>query len=137
VNILEAGSGVLTASPTSTSATTQATQSANGSRLILTSYELTASQVSTVYDAALNALGDLPNDLRGVVVSPDGSYAYAYSTSPDRLRKFELTTPGFPEVAAVVIPDSPGAGFARIAITPDGSRLFILGNQKFIVAPTP
>jgi hypothetical protein len=125
-----------------TSSTTQASQSRTGSRVILTSFDSMPSQVTTVYDNSFNILGTLPNDLQGVVISPDGSKAYAYFSATGTIRKFDLNAPdgsgGFTEIGTGTLVGSvPGTGFQQMALSPDGGSLFMAGNQSFIVMPAP
>jgi hypothetical protein len=122
-----------------TSSTTQASQSRTGSRVILTSFAGTPSQVTAVYDDSFNILGTLPNDLQGVVISPDGSKAYAYFSATGTIREFDLNgTGGFTEIGTgTPVASVPGTGFQQMALSPDGGSLFMAGNQNFIVMPAP
>jgi hypothetical protein len=132
-----------TVNPNAGATTTQtghASVNRDGSRMILVSSELTASQVTTVYNFAagtLSALGTLPAGLTGFVISPDGSTAYAYFGSPGpTIRKFNLDVPSFPETGNVAVA-SPGTFFNEMTISPDGGTLFLAGNQQLIIVPTP
>jgi hypothetical protein len=115
-----------------------------GSIAILTSSELSSNQVTTVYDSSLAAQGVLPDgshDLRGFVVSPDGTRAYAYYSGTGTIRKFDLTSPsggGFAEIGpGTSVPDSPGTFFNDMTISTDGGTLFLAGNQRVIIMPAP
>jgi hypothetical protein len=142
ISVFEATDGTLSQSSVNTRATTQASQDRTGSTLILTSFALTASQVTTVYDSSLNARGTLPSDLTGVVVSPNGAAAYAYFSSTSAIRKFDLSSPdgsgGFNEIGSVTaVADSPGTGLVRMVISPDGGTLFLAGTERVIIIPAP
>jgi hypothetical protein len=122
-----------------TSQTEHASVSRDGSKMILVSSELSASQVTTVYSfggGAFAALGNLPAGLTGFVISPDGSTAFAYFPSTGLIRKFDLNTAGFPQTNSVAVP-SPGTFFNTMTISPDGGTLFLAGNQQLIIVPTP
>jgi hypothetical protein len=126
-----------------------ASLSRTGSRIALTNKAFTQQQLTTVYDgSSFAALGTLPDSplgpstLAGVVISPDGSTAYAYfSGSPGTVRKFDLNSPsngGFTEIGSgTAAPDFPGTNLIEMTISPDGGTLFLAGSQKVIVMPAP
>jgi len=136
----DSSGGSLTQTAVTTTSTGHASLSRDGSRIILTTAESSATQVTTVYNGSLAALGNLPADLRGFVISPDGATAYAYFSGSGTIRKFDLTSPsggGFTEVGVGTPVDSPGTFFSSMTISPDGGTLFIAGNQRMIVMPAP
>lgn len=142
IAIYDTGSGTLTNSAVNTIAASAVSQSRDGARLIITSFALTPSQLTTVYDASLNPLGVLPIDLTGVGVTPDGSTAYAYFAGTRLVRKFNLNSPngsgGFTEIGTgTLIPDSPGTEFAHMVFSPDGGTLFLGSDVRLIVVPAP
>jgi hypothetical protein len=126
-----------------------ASLSRTGSRIALIDKALLAGQLTTVYDSSFNALGTLPDTLpgpvplTGVVISPDGTKAYAYYPSPSNvIRKFDLNSPngsgGFTEIGSFTsVPDSPGTNLIEMTISPDGGTLFLAGSVKVIVMPAP
>jgi hypothetical protein len=126
-----------------------ASLSRTGSRIALLDKAFTLQQLTTIYDSSFNALGALPDSplgpstLTGVVISPDGSTAYAYfSGAPGTVRKFDLNSPngsgGFTEIGSgTAAPDFPGTNLIEMTISPDGSTLFLAGSQKVIVMPAP
>ena len=136
----DASNGALTQRPVTSSGTDHASVSRDGSRIILVSFPLSASQATTVYNASFTALGTLPADLAGFVISPDGSTAYAYFPATNLVRKFNLNSPvagGFAEVGTGTVVAAPGTLFSSMTITPDGGTLFLAGNQRLIVLPAP
>ncbi len=138
----DASAGAVTSPPGATTGGSEdASVSRNGSRMILVSSPLSASQVTTVYGfsgGTFTSLGNLPADLRGFVISPDGSTAYAYFAGPpSEIRKFDLNTAGLPQVGSGVAVASPGTFFNRMTISPDGGRLFLAGNDQLIIVPAP
>jgi hypothetical protein len=137
----DASLGTLTQRAVLNTGTENASVSRDGSRFILVNAPNSAQQVTTVYNASFTALGNLPADLRGFVISPDGSTAYAYFSGSGLVRKFDLNDPdgmgGFVEVGVGVAVSSPGSFFSRIAISPDGGTLFLAGNERLIVVPAP
>jgi hypothetical protein len=140
----DASSGALMQRATTTTRTEHASVDRTGSTFILTTAEFSPDQVTTVYDSSFAPLGILPDsahDLRGFVVSPDGTKAYAYYSGTGKIRKFDLTVPNdgsFLEIGTGrTIEDSPGTFFNDMTISPDGGTLFIAGNQNVIVVPAP
>jgi hypothetical protein len=115
--------------------------SRDGSRIILVSLNpSTGTNAITVYDASFNVLGTLPAGLNGVVVSPDGSTAYAYYPVGSRVRKFNLNAPaggGFFEVGTGTVVASPGAALTAMTMSPDGGTLFLAGTANVIIMPAP
>jgi hypothetical protein len=137
----DASVGTLTQRAVLNTGTENASVSRDGSRFILVNAPNSAQQVTTVYNASFTALGNLPADLTGFVISPDGSTAYAYFSGSGLVRKFDLNDPdgmgGFVEVGVGVAVSSPGSFFSRMAISPDGGTLFLAGNERLIVVPAP
>jgi WD40 repeat protein len=95
----------------------------------------------TVYDSAFTALGEVakPNSM---VVSPDGSALYTYSSSDNTLRKYDLTSTdgmgGFNQTGSILLADQPSDnGNTDMTISPDGGTLFLVGNLRVIVTPVP
>ncbi|HXU42776.1 MAG TPA: BACON domain-containing carbohydrate-binding protein [Burkholderiales bacterium] len=139
------GTGTLSqaALVTSGTGTEHASVSRDGSRVILVNFPLSGAQTTTVYSksgAVFTALGTLPAGLTGVVISPDGAFAYAYFSGTTSVRKFDLNSPdgsgGFTQTGSVNI-TSPGTFFNSMAISPDGGSLFLAGNQLVVIAPAP
>lgn len=107
-------------------------------------------QNTRVYDGSYALLGNLPATTDAVVLSPDGTRAYAFER-PARLRAYDLTvqlpsaSDEFPQLgSSITLPQSPGIpttpplynGFAgMMAITPDGRTVFIAGSDYVVVQP--
>jgi hypothetical protein len=138
----DATAGALTEhAAVTTSGTGHASVSRDGSRMILVSSPLSASQTTTVYDfigGVLSARGDLPAGLSAFVISPDGATAYAYfAAGGGTVRKYDLTNPGaFPQTASVPAA-SPGTFFNAMTISPDGGWLFLAGNERVVILQAP
>ena len=112
------------------------------------SYDLSLSRSGTkailgrqVIDENFNVLGDLPICAYGsAVISPDGTRAYGYCSSPSRLYSYDLTMQdvngNYIEIANLPISD---AGFNKVSMTisPDGNTLFIVGGTNLIISPVP
>jgi hypothetical protein len=74
-----------------------------------------------------------------VVVSPNGTRAYTYSSGT--VRTYDLTTPpvlgAFSEIGiGTATPGNPGLGTV-MTISPDGGTLFIAGDAAIVVMPAP
>jgi len=112
-----------------------------GSRMVLNR--------TAVYDGSCQHLGDLPATTNGVVLSPDGTRAYAYDQS-GLLLTYDISAaaasgsytalgtgitliadPGL--VSNMLYVDAP----VFMAITPDGKTVFIAGTQAVVVQPVP
>jgi hypothetical protein len=137
----DATAGALTTHSITSGGTEHASVSRDGSRMILVSSPLSASQTTTVYDfigGVLTTRGDLPAGLSAFVISPDGATAYAYfAAGGGTVRKYDLTNPGvFPQTASVAAA-SPGTFFNAMTISPDGGWLFLAGNERVIILPAP
>ena len=141
----DATAGALTEhAAVTTSGTGHASVSRDGSRMILVSFPLSASQTTTVYNfsggagGTLTVHGTLPADLSAFVISPDGATAYAYfPAGGGTVRKYNLTNPGaFPEIASVPAA-SPGTFFNAMTISPDGGWLFLAGNERVVILQAP
>jgi hypothetical protein len=139
----DASSGTLTPAAVTTTNTGHASLSRDGLRMILSSAELSASQTVTVYNSSFTALGTLPPEVRAFVISPDGATAFAYFTSDNTIRKFDLNLPsggGFTQISSTALPNpsvGPGTFFSEMTISPDGGTLFLAGNQRVIIVPAP
>ena len=124
--------------------TEHASVSRDGSRMILVSSPLSASQTTTVYNytggagGTLTVHGTLPAGLSAFVISPDGATAYAYfAAGGGTVRKYDLTNPGaFPQTGSVPAA-SPGTFFNAMTISPDGGWLFLAGNERVVILPAP
>ena len=80
--------------------------------------------------------------LNGFVVKPDGSVAYGYYPGTTSVRKFELTQPPdangiFLEPVSGTPVASPGASSTAMTMSPDGTALFLAGDQNVIVLSAP
>lgn len=105
-------------------------------------------QRTGVYDGAYTHLGDLLATTDAVVLSPDGTRAYAYDHS-GLLLTYDLVSPPvdgiFQQIGSgITLAGNPGraAGLFNgaevvMTITPDGSAVFIAGSEAVIVQPTP
>jgi DNA-binding beta-propeller fold protein YncE len=139
----DASTGAFTTRASITTGDTHVTMDRAASRMILVSSKGTsADQRISVYDHSFNELGKLPAPLQGVVITPDGTKAFAYSAGTGTIRKFDLTSPTvggfFPEVGGgTPVPDTLGAFFLQMTISADGGSLFLAGNQKVVVMPAP
>jgi hypothetical protein len=116
--------------------------SRDGSRMVL--------DRTQVRDGSFNALGNLPSTTDGVVLSPDGTRAYAYDHS-GKFITYDLTAPTvvgvFPPLGSpVTLVGDPGPmsttpafsdEIVMMTITPDGKAVFIAGDKAIIVQPTP
>lgn len=126
----------------------------NGDRLLTNGY--------AVYDRAFGSIGTVPQPASGVraaQLSPDGQRAYVLSyavepgsSTPPLVQVFDTSakagTPStLPLIGTFSLPQWPGCkatsypNYAcyqpRMRITPDGSNLLLLGDEKLIVAPIP
>jgi hypothetical protein len=118
--------------------------SRDGSRILLISPDPSGGgNRPVVYDASFTVLGRLPVGLNGFVVKPDGSAAYGYYPGTTSVRKFDLTQPPdgngiFPEEpGSETVVASPGTSSTAMTMSPDGTALFLAGNQKVIVLSAP
>jgi Viral BACON domain len=116
--------------------------SRDGSKILLLSPDSSGSgNRPVVYDASFAVLGRLPVGLNGFVVKPDGSAAYGYYPGTTSVRKFDLTVPPdasgiFPELGSATV-TPPGTSSTAMTMSPDGSALFLAGDQKVIVLSAP
>lgn len=143
----DASTGVVTPRPgTGPSAVRPFSVSRNGSRIVLadilrmqrnafTQLNLPWTQ-TTVYDAQFNAVGTLPNDVNPVVLSPDGNFAYGYSSADGRVRKFSIGAPGVTELGSSTVAPADTWMF-EMTISPDGGSLFLAGATSVVIAPAP
>jgi WD40 repeat protein len=128
---------------TSGSDNEKVTISRDGSRILLLSPESSGGgNRPVVYDASFAVLGRLPVGLNGFVLKPDGSAAYGYYPGTTSVRKFDLTVPPdgsgiFPELGSATVVASPGTSSTAMTMSPDGSALFLAGDQQVIVLPAP
>jgi hypothetical protein len=131
----------LTPNSENTEFATHVTQSGTGERIIISSSPSTSSRVTTVYGTSFAVLGNLPSNLKGVVISADGATAFAYFNDTNTVRKFDLNAPivgGFREIGAgTAVLSTPGSDFVQMALGPDGSTLFMAGNQALVIMTTP
>jgi hypothetical protein len=104
-----------------------------------------------VRDGDFNLLGNLPATTDAVVLSPDGTRAYAYDHS-GKFITYDLTAAPVADIypplgSPVTLAGDPGpttTGSAPLfsdeivmmTITPDGSAVFIVGNKGIVVQPT-
>jgi hypothetical protein len=140
-----ANTGAVRQANASSSLSEHTSISRDGSRAIVISRKLSATQTTDVLDydkglAIFQFRGTLPAGLTGVVISPDGSTAYAYFSATNSIRKFDLSVPSggvMPDIGGISVAASPGTTFNAMAITPDGGTLFLAGNQQLIVTPAP
>lgn len=107
-----------------------------GSRIAITD---NSSSVS-VYDN-LSMLGKLPITSEAVVFNEDASRLYAYDSTSDVLRTYDLSSVvsgHFQEIGSgTTLAGSPGTGVLKIILSADGSTLFIVGNSQIIIQPVP
>jgi hypothetical protein len=108
--------------------------SRNASRIILV--DDNSPTPVTVYDAGFNALGTLPNDASPFVLSPDGNFAYAYSSAGGRVRKFNVST-SVAEVGSGSVVAPAKTDMSEMTISPDGGTLFLAGKTSVVIAPAP
>jgi len=66
-------------------------------------------------------------------ISPDGTRFYGFDFAQKRLRVFDLTTAGYPDLTPVAVPDMDGTGYETIALDPRGNAAIVIDQQKFIV----
>lgn len=138
VFIYNATTGGLTQTGLSTTSTERASVSRTGARLILATGSFN-NPITRVYDwdgRTLTVRGDLPTNATGFVISPDGNSAYAYYPGNSTLRKFDLTAPGFPQLATPTVA-APGGQFALLTISPDGGTIVMAGTQNVVIVPAP
>jgi hypothetical protein len=91
---------------------------------------------TTVYDAQFNALGTLPDDVNPVVLSPDGNYAYGYSSADGRVRKFSIGAGSVAEIGGSTVAPAT-TEMSKMTISPDGGTLFLAGASMVVIAPAP
>jgi hypothetical protein len=115
----------------------------DGSRIVL--------DKTHVYDGQYNPLGDLPTSTDAVVLSPDGTRAYAFDHS-GTMKTYDLTgalVAGiYPQLSATTLAGDPGPAstitpalysnaVVAMTITPDGRTVFIAGSKGVVVQPAP
>ncbi len=144
ISVLDTGSRTVT--PTGIHQLTAAPPQMNqdASRIVLNK--------TRVYASSYALLGTLPATNDVVVLSPDGSRAYAFEKVGLRLHTYDLTaspaTPNdlFPEIGAPTVVPDPGISSGSslfndstvlMTITPDGDTLFIAGSERIVVQPVP
>ena len=92
-----------------------------------------------------NERGYLPVAANAVVISPDGTRAFAYVSSTTTVHVYDLTAAvnqqaEYPEIGTgLVLPDAPSTSGTDVVmiITPDGGTLILAGTTNIIVTPTP
>jgi hypothetical protein len=110
--------------------------SRDGSRIILVNDS--AATTTIIYDAAFNALGTLPSDANPFVLSPDGNFAYAYSSSQGRVRKFSISaSSGVTDAGTGAAVAPANTELSEMTISPDGGTLFLVGSTSVVIAPAP
>jgi hypothetical protein len=132
--IYDASTGALTPRPATGIGYHRPGVSRNGSRIILFDAR---SSTWTVYDAAFNAFGTLPNDANRFVLSPDGNYVYGYISASGQVRKFSIGAGGVTEVGSGNVVAPANTEMWEMTISPDGGTLFLVGTTSVVVAPAP
>lgn len=94
-----------------------------------------------VYDSTFELLGTLPDTTSAVILKSDGSRAYAYDTAAGGILVYDISVDRGEAAYTALGPvtalaGDPGTGL-RMAITLDGSTLFIAGSARIVVQPTP
>lgn len=94
-----------------------------------------------VYDGDLALLGTLPDTTLAVVLKSDGTRAYAYDPSAGGILVYDTSVDrdegAYTALGAVTpLVADPGGG-VRLVITPDNGTLFIAGDSRIVVQPTP
>ena len=90
---------------------------------------------NNILDNNFNLVDTLADWSADGTISPDGMMAYTYDHSALQVRKFDLSgTPPFSELTPV---DTADPGVLRMGISHDGSLLFIIGINQFIVMNAP
>lgn len=96
-----------------------------------------------VYDRNWTIRGSLPQSAFDIVLAPDGSRAYTYDAD-GLVHIYDLTAATvmgmFPEIGALTLIGSPGTSvpsLTRLAITPDGRKLFLAGSDQVVIQPLP
>ena len=138
VYVYDANTGALTPRPVTTTGFRALSMSRDASRVIIADMPAMSIVQATVYDAAFNVLGTLPNDSLPFVLSPDGNLAYAYSGADGRVRKFDVSTPGaVSEVGSGSTVAPANTEMSEMTISPDGGTLFFAGQTSVVIAPAP
>jgi hypothetical protein len=93
-----------------------------------------------VYDANDALLGTLPASTVAVALKPDGTRAYAFDTTAGGILTYDISVDR-DEAAYValgpVTPLTDPGNVPRMIISPDGGTLFLAGNGRVVVVPTP
>lgn len=98
-----------------------------------------------VHGEGFDLLGLLPETTLAVAINREGTRAYTYDSEAGGILTFDITedisddTTGeefTPEGPAEPLVANPGTG-PRMAISPDGNTLFIAGNARVVIHPTP
>ncbi|MHB8622768.1 MAG: hypothetical protein ACYC9J_03820 [Sulfuricaulis sp.] len=110
-------------------------------RIVLSGTNTSNIAGSYVFDSNYNTLlGTLPSSTLAVVVNPDITRAYTYDSS-NQVLSFDLTaTPAggpFPQVGPGITLAGPPDTGVRMAISPDGSTLFLAGSNRIVVLQSP
>jgi sugar lactone lactonase YvrE len=108
---------------------------------------LNGGDVTSLYDGTFTGLGGItdqahfPSTPQAVAILPDGTRAYTFDSSINKVRTFDLTQPPsgglFPEVGTGTAAN-PGAGPpVRMKISPDGGTLFVAAGTAIVILPAP
>ena len=139
IQVFSSNTTTLAASAASTGGAQIVSLSRDGSRAIIAKSLGIGSEATTLYDDAFAVIGTLaaPTSLRGVVIAPSGTAAYAFDGS--NILKFDLNNPGGGAIAPIstTAVASPGTGLVEMTISPDGGTLFLAGNQNLVITPVP
>lgn len=104
-----------------------------------TRYVLLDPAVARAYNGTHSQLGTLPSTIFTAIVNPVGQRAYAIDSLNSQLRTLDLSgIPGaaaLPEIGSGITLPAPLGGTARLAITPDGRTLFVVGSSNIFVVP--
>lgn len=120
----------------------------NGSRLVVISDAFPNLPFNEVYDGTWKLLGRLQPDTLRAVLTRDGTKAVAWEDPPSgdppsggKIGVYDLTAAPvgsiFPEIGTAVAPGTPPGAGGRIALSADGTPLFLAGDANFVVFPLP
>ncbi len=94
-----------------------------------------------VFDSSFTFLGTLPDTTVALALRPDGQRVYTYDSAAGGVLSFNISATNagaaYAPLGAVVVPaEAPGPG-TKMAITPDGTTLFLAGTTQLVIQPTP